>query len=47
VLLVTGSHAAYPSFARQVGISHEAVKVSLLPFGRIGGRYSSYYFGER
>ena len=28
VLLVTDSHAAYPAFAREIGISHEAVNVS-------------------
>jgi len=28
VLLVTDSHAAYPAFAREAGISHEAVNVS-------------------
>ena len=28
VLLVTESHAAYPAFAREVGISHEAINAS-------------------
>jgi hypothetical protein len=28
VLLVTDAHAAYPAFAREAGISHEAVNVS-------------------
>jgi len=28
VLLVTDSHAAYPAFAREVGIAHEAIDAS-------------------
>ena len=28
VLLVTDRHAAYPAFAREVGISHEAINAS-------------------